>query len=77
MPVKPVLAGQPARKSTNCVSKFAYASRTGYSPKNPNKVNQDSYLCVPHMGEYQRTHFFAVADGHGTFGREVSNYVVG
>jgi serine/threonine protein phosphatase PrpC len=30
---------------------------------------------MPHLGEYRRTHFFAVCDGHGVFGREVSEYV--
>jgi len=30
---------------------------------------------MPHLGEYRRTHFFAVADGHGVFGREASTYI--
>lgn len=30
---------------------------------------------LPHLGEYRRTHFFAVCDGHGVFGREVSDFV--
>ena len=30
---------------------------------------------MPHLGEYRRTHFFAVCDGHGVFGREVSEFV--
>lgn len=30
---------------------------------------------MPHLGEYRRTHFFAVCDGHGVFGREVSEWV--
>jgi len=38
-------------------------------------VNQDSFLALPHLGEYRRTHFFAVADGHGVFGKEVSEFV--
>jgi serine/threonine protein phosphatase PrpC len=57
------------------VTKFAFATKTGYSPKNPNKVNQDSFLVLPHLGEYRRTHFFAVADGHGVNGKPVSEYV--
>jgi serine/threonine protein phosphatase PrpC len=32
-------------------------------------------LVMPHLGEYRRTHFFAVCDGHGVFGREVSDFV--
>jgi serine/threonine protein phosphatase PrpC len=57
------------------VTKFSFATKTGFSPKNPNKINQDQYLVMPHLGEYRRTHFFAVCDGHGVFGREVSEYV--
>ena len=57
------------------MTKFAFATKTGYSPKNPNKVNQDSFLVLPHLGEYRRTHFFAVADGHGVNGKPVSEYV--
>lgn len=63
------------KKFDNCVTKFSFATKTGFSPKNPNKVNQDQYLVMPHLGEYRRTHFFAVCDGHGVFGREVSDFV--
>jgi serine/threonine protein phosphatase PrpC len=66
---------QASKKFDNCVTKFAFATKTGYSPKNPNKVNQDSFLVLPHLGEYRRTHFFAVADGHGVNGKPVSEYV--
>ena len=57
------------------MTKFSFATKTGFSPKNPNKVNQDSYLVLPHLGEYRRTHFFSVCDGHGVFGKEVSEFV--
>ena len=30
---------------------------------------------LPHLGEYRRTHFFAVADGHGINGKSVSEFV--
>lgn len=66
---------QTNKKFDNCVTKFAFATKTGYSPKNPNKVNQDSFLVLPHLGEYRRTHFFAVADGHGVNGKPVSEFV--
>lgn len=66
---------QTSKKFDNCVTKFAFATKTGYSPKNPNKINQDSFLVLPHLGEYRRTHFFAVADGHGINGKLVSEYV--
>ncbi len=57
------------------MTKFSFATKTGFSPKNPNKINQDSYLVLPHLGEYRRTHFFSVCDGHGVFGKEVSEFV--
>jgi serine/threonine protein phosphatase PrpC len=66
---------QTSKKFDNCVTKFAFATKTGYSPKNPNKINQDSFLVLPHLGEYRRTHFFAVADGHGVNGKLVSEFV--
>ena len=53
------------KKIDNCVTKFAFATKTGFSPNNPYKVNQDAFLALLHLGEYRRTHFFAVADGHG------------
>jgi serine/threonine protein phosphatase PrpC len=32
-------------------------------------------LALPHLAEYRRTHFFAVADGHGLYGKEVSEFI--
>lgn len=77
---KEVVTNQPqqtnaAAKFDNCVSKFAFATKTGFQPSNPNKVNQDSFLALPHLAEYRRTHFFAVCDGHGLYGKEVSEFI--
>lgn len=66
---------QQPKKAENCVTKFAFATKTGFSPSNPYKVNQDSFLALPHVAEYRRTHFFLVADGHGANGKEVSEYI--
>jgi serine/threonine protein phosphatase PrpC len=30
---------------------------------------------MPHLAEYRRTHFFGVCDGHGMYGKEVSEFV--
>ena len=30
---------------------------------------------MPHLAESRRTHFFAVCDGHGLFGKEVSEFI--
>lgn len=40
---------QPPQLSTNCVTKFAFATKTGMAPSNPNKVNQDNWITVPHF----------------------------
>jgi serine/threonine protein phosphatase PrpC len=46
---------------------------TGYMPGNPAKVNQDSFITIQTLTE--ESSLFAVADGHGINGREVSSYI--
>ena len=58
---------------TNCITKFAFATKTGQSPSNPNKTNQDAWITVPHFCGLKYCQFFSVADGHGQWGREVSS----
>jgi serine/threonine protein phosphatase PrpC len=41
----------------------------------PHKQNQDSFVLSPNMMQSTYQHFFAVCDGHGQFGKEVSNQV--
>jgi len=65
----------PRQMFTNCVTKFAFATKTGQSPSNPHKQNQDAWITVPHFCGLKYCHFFAVADGHGQYGREVSSYM--
>jgi serine/threonine protein phosphatase PrpC len=60
---------------TNCVTKFAFATKTGLSPSNPNKVNQDMWITVPHFIGLKYCHFFSVCDGHGQHGEKVSNFL--
>jgi len=60
---------------TNCVTKFAFATKTGLSPSNPKKVNQDIWITVPHFGQLKYSHFFSVCDGHGQYGEKVSGYL--
>jgi len=57
------------------VTKFAFATRVGYVPNNPHKVNQDSFILAPNLLQTPSIHFFGVADGHGQYGREVSSFV--
>jgi hypothetical protein len=61
-------SSNPKQMFTNCVTKFAFATKTGASPSNPHKVNQDSWITVPHFCGLKYCHFFAVADGHGKHG---------
>jgi len=37
--------------------------------------NQDSPLAVPRIGGIPNAHLFAVFDGHGAAGKEVSNFL--
>lgn len=55
------------------ISSFGLKTMTGYMPGNPAKVNQDSYITIQSLTE--DSSLFAVADGHGLNGREVSSYV--
>ena len=60
---------------TNCVTKFAFATKTGLSPSNPKKVNQDIWITVPHFAQLKYAHFFSVCDGHGQYGEKVSAFL--
>jgi len=58
--------------------KFAYASKPGTNDTLSGipKINQD---CATGCSEFCRkedSHFFALADGHGPFGEQVSNLVI-
>jgi len=61
--------------STNAVTKFAFATKTGMAPSNPHKQNQDNWITVPHFCGLKYCHFFSVCDGHGQYGREVSTFL--
>ena len=68
-------SSNPKQMYTNAVTKFAFATKTGLSPSNPNKVNQDMWITVPHFCGLKYCHFFAVADGHGQHGEKVSQFL--
>lgn len=68
-------SSNPKQMYTNAVTKFAFATKTGLSPSNPNKVNQDMWITVPHFCGMKFCHFFSVADGHGQHGEKVSGYL--
>lgn len=62
-------------EKTNIVTKFAFATRVGYSPNNPNKVNQDAFILAPNILNVQCMHYFGVCDGHGQNGKDVSSMI--
>ena len=47
----------------------------GFQPGNSNKVNQDSFILAPNIKSKPALHVFGVCDGHGSNGREASNFV--
>lgn len=63
------------KEGKNCVRKFAFATRVGFHPHNPGKVNQDQYILTPNVQGLPALHIFGVCDGHGQYGKEVSSFV--
>lgn len=62
-------------EDTNIVTKFAFATRVGYQPSNPGKVNQDAFILAPNILNRQSMHYFGVCDGHGQYGKDVSSII--
>jgi len=55
--------------------RYSYRTRQGVQITNPNKVNQDSLVIKSNLAE-KNINLYAVADGHGTNGHLVSQYLV-
>ena len=49
-----------SKEDTNIVTKFAFATRVGYIPNNPYKVNQDAYILSPNICKLPAFHYFGV-----------------
>ena len=56
-------------------SHYASLSKVGYIPYNPAKVNQDRAVELLRFNQSERQALFAVFDGHGALGHEVSTYL--
>jgi len=52
---------------------YACKSKVGFSASNPAKVNQDSWFAITQLKP--NVQFFAVCDGHGYYGHDVSGRV--
>ena len=61
------------RVKIEVISSFSHKTMTGYMPGNPAKVNQDAYITIQNLTD--ECSLFAVADGHGINGREVSGFI--
>jgi serine/threonine protein phosphatase PrpC len=54
---------------------YSYRTKQGVLASNPSKPNQDRLLIKTKLNNEQ-SHLFAVADGHGTHGHLVSQFIV-
>lgn len=57
------------------MTKFSYATKGGMNIRNPGKTNQDQYIIEPLFDGLRDTHLFGVCDGHGIYGKEVSQMI--
>ena len=71
------LMRQPTKPALfdNVVTSCAYKTRTGESSGRPKKQNQDAYIISHLFGSTQGQYLFAVCDGHGLYGHEVSGFL--
>ena len=66
---------KPQYLQRNVITKYAFATRVGYIPNNPNKINQDSFILHPNLSNQNFHHYFGVCDGHGQNGKDVSHFI--
>ncbi|OMJ84153.1 hypothetical protein SteCoe_14778 [Stentor coeruleus] len=59
----------------NAVTRVAFKSRVGSVRARPKVHNQDSFIIKPSLKGIKGHYMFAVCDGHGTYGHDVSQYV--
>ena len=57
------------------IKSFACRSLAGSMDGIIAKTNQDGYIAIPSFGGKNDQHFFAVIDGHGNYGEEVTHYI--
>ncbi|CAG9319239.1 unnamed protein product [Blepharisma stoltei] len=69
-PISPIYASV-----TNIVTRCAYKTRAGSMMGRPKKYNQDAFVIQPLLQGIKGQYLFAVCDGHGVFGHEVSGFL--
>ena len=57
------------------VQKYAFITKTGMINGKHKKHNQDALSIISNFADTKNQWFFAVFDGHGFYGHEVSNYI--
>lgn len=55
--------------------KSASHTKIGHNPDNPTKPNQDSNFVIENFLNLPHCHLFGVCDGHGQFGKEISEFI--
>lgn len=68
---------QPEIKSNvvNVVMRCAYKSRVGFVNNRNKKHNQDAFIIHPYLKKVKGQYLFAVCDGHGVHGHDVSEFI--
>lgn len=56
----------------NALARFSFGTKMGMNTYFPKKQNQDAYICAPQVMDHPHCHFFAVLDGHGAVGKEIT-----
>lgn len=59
----------------NIVSRCAYKTRVGSCFGRPKKNNQDTFIIYPFLQGVKGQYLFAVCDGHGVYGHDVSQAI--
>jgi hypothetical protein len=57
------------------VQKYAFLTKTGMINGKHKKNNQDALSIISNFADTKNQWFFAVCDGHGLYGHEISNYI--
>ena len=60
------------KSELSVIKKYAFATKEGFMPQNPTKTNQDTFIIAPNI---EGIHLFAVADGHGQYGHDISGFI--
>ena len=46
-----------------------------FTAEKPESTNQDTFIIAPNLDKTLGLHLFAVADGHGDYGYEITDYI--